>query len=617
MQQVLAAYLVNAAWQAPVVAFCALLVARFGGLSPGARNRLWLMALAVATVLPAVPREALMPQVLPSVARVPLDAPEALPASAPAIGAAATSGGLDPAIQLAPWAAWAMAALCALAAGLLIARLVVASAAARRLVRESKPAFLPADVAQALDRLARAHGRRTPPIRRSPSLGSPAVVGALSPVILIPEDMAAQGDDLRAAMLHELAHVLRHDYAVNVACEVLTLPVCWHPALHGIKAGVRRSRELACDAIAAKAMASQKTYARCLVSLAQALGAPSAPANTALAVGLFGRSDLEERLMQLMNPKDPEAPVLRAARLCGLAAVGASLLGSAALLHVTPVFAQTAPAAPSAHGALPAIPALPAIAAVGALPAVPAVPAVPAAPAVPAPPAIPAAPEAPAHPRHGMIISKHGVIVQSGGHSHSWTGADGQTFTVVNDDAREPSAAQQREWEAAARDAEAQAAKVEAMVKSPEFKAKIAKAKADAAAARAMVESPEFKAKIAKAKADGEAARAMVESPEFKAQIAKAKADGEAARAMVNSPEFKAQIAKARADAAAVRAMVNSPEFRAKIAKAKADGEAARAMVNSPEFRAQIERLRGLGDQIQREFDEPAVRERTAPGPTP
>ena len=109
------------------------------------------------------------------------------------------------------------------------------------------------------------------------------MVGAFAPVILIPDDMARCGEDLRAALLHELAHVMRHDYAANLACEVVTLPVCWHPALLGLKAGVRRSRELACDAMAAAAMASPKAYARCLVSLAQTLGAPAAsdaiPAN--------------------------------------------------------------------------------------------------------------------------------------------------------------------------------------------------------------------------------------------------------------------------------------------------------------------------------------------------
>ena len=56
------------------------------------------------------------------------------------------------------------------------------------------------------------------------------------PTRMIPEVMAADGEDLRAALLHEMAHVLRRDYAVNLVCEVLTLPVCWHPALMALKA---------------------------------------------------------------------------------------------------------------------------------------------------------------------------------------------------------------------------------------------------------------------------------------------------------------------------------------------------------------------------------------------
>ena len=112
-----------------------------------------------------------------------------------------------------------------------------------------------------------------------------------------------------------MAHVLRHDYAINLVCELFTLPVCWHPALAGIKAGVRHSRELACDAIAAQAMASQKTYAKCLLSLARGLSTPTqtthaAPLSQAMAVGLFGRNDLEERLMQLMKSKDAEGPLI-------------------------------------------------------------------------------------------------------------------------------------------------------------------------------------------------------------------------------------------------------------------------------------------------------------------
>jgi hypothetical protein len=422
------------------------------------------------------------------------------------------------------------------------------------LVREARPVELPAAVTQAIEKLARAHGRKAPSVLQSAGVGGPAVVGALRPVVLIPEDLPMAPEDLRAALLHETAHVLRHDYAVNLACEVLTLPVCWHPALIAIKAGVGRSRELACDAIAAAAMASPKTYAKCLVSLAQTLGAPAAPA--ALAVGLFGRSDLEDRLMHLMQPRDAEAPAVRAARLCGLAAVGASLLGSAALLHVTPVFAQAAPAAPIA--ARPAVAATPAIA------------------ATPATPATAATPATPARHRQHLIYSRHGVIIEDGdsGYRHSFTASDGRKLTVVNDDPAEPTLDQQRAWEADARQAEAQAAAAEKMVNSSEFKARIAKAQARAADVEKMVNSPEFKARIAKAQARAADVEKMVNSPEFKARIAKAQAHAADVEKMVNSPEFKARIAEAAARAADVEKMVNSPEFQARIARAQAAAEA-------------------------------------------
>jgi hypothetical protein len=75
MQQLLASYLLNAAWQVPIVALCAFAIARFAGLEPRARNRLWLGFLAVAAILPALPVAALLPHAAPTVTRVPADAP--------------------------------------------------------------------------------------------------------------------------------------------------------------------------------------------------------------------------------------------------------------------------------------------------------------------------------------------------------------------------------------------------------------------------------------------------------------------------------------------------------------------------------------------------------------
>jgi beta-lactamase regulating signal transducer with metallopeptidase domain len=582
MRELLAGYLINAAWQIPVVALCGLLVSRFGGLSHGTRNRLWLMFLGLAAVLPAVSLAALLPHALPTVARAPAAATAvaAFESSGPAASVVAARA--EPVLQLSAWSAWAMTALSTAVVLALAVRLSVAGAAARRLVRQSRPVALPLAIAQDLDRLAGAHGRIAAPVRRSSRVSSPAVVGALSPVILIPDGLGVEDEDLRAALLHEMAHVIRRDYAINLACEVLTLPVCWHPALVGLKAGVSRSRELACDAMAAEALGSSKTYARRLVSLAQTLGAlaPTAAGaphpNAALAVGLFGRSDLEDRLMQLMKPKDIEAPALRAARLCGLAAVGAGLLGSAALLHVTPVFAQPA-AAPAAVTAQPLVPPSPA--------------AVSAASQAQADAAKPDAAK-PAKRRGHVTISHNGVIINSddGGYHHTFTGADGREFDVTTNDARDLTADEKRHWEQTVTKAEARAAEAEKMVNSPEFKAKIAAAVKAGADAEARVNSPEFKARMAAAEKAGADAERMVNSPEFKARMAAAQARAAEAEKMVNSPEFKARMAAAEKAGADAEKMINSPEFKARIAAAQKAGAEAEKLVNSPEFKAKIAR---------------------------
>jgi beta-lactamase regulating signal transducer with metallopeptidase domain len=540
----LSTYLINAVWQAPLVAFTALMIARFAGLAPAGRNRVWLTALAAAALLPAVSLEGLL-QATPTVVRI---APTTVVESPTAVTAEPLMA--TPAFALAPSAAWIMIGLAAAFAVLAVVRLALAGVAASRLAATGRPAVLPGDVVRAVERLAASRHRKPPPILATAAVEGPAVVGAWRPVILIPAQFDVSPDDLRAALLHEMAHVLRHDYAVNLACEILTLPLAWHPAVAGIKAGVRRSRELACDAMAAQAMASQKAYARSLLSLARTLGAGATHTQTALAVGLIGRSDLEDRLMHLIKPRDAEGLLVKTARACGLAVVSASLLGSAALLHVTPVFA----AQPARPGAPPAPPALPA------------------APSPPTPPSAVQATQqadadaAPPHRRHGVVIHRDGVLIESGqtGRRYSWAADDGRPMSIVTDEAQEPTAEQKRHWEADIRDAEAKAARAEAYVNSPEFKLK-----------------------IEKAKEAGKRAEAIVNSPEFKAKIEKAKAAGEAARAYTNSPEFKAAIARAQSQAA----------------------EAAAAAVNSPEFRRQMRELRRLGPDIDREINREVERE--------
>ena len=323
IEHALITWLINALWLIPLVAVAAALAARFGRLGPRGRHGAWLAGLVLAVTLPALP--AAFPPFRPApaapspVARspalvAPRDAGVEIPArcssgaraSCPPL-VAARKGGLEaraPTPFLVIDQAWTRAIL--LVAGLAVAialyRLVTAARAGAALARAARPVDLEPALVRTLRQAAARHGCTLLPVLESDQIASPAVVGAWRPAILIPPGFThLLPDEQRAALLHELAHVARRDYAWNLACEAVSLPAAWHPAIFPIKAGVRKSRETACDALAAEAMASRVTYAKCLVSLAGQLGGPRA--TSAVLVGLIGKSDLEERLADPAHPQ--------------------------------------------------------------------------------------------------------------------------------------------------------------------------------------------------------------------------------------------------------------------------------------------------------------------------
>ena len=75
----------------------------------------------------------------------------------------------------------------------------------------------------------------------------PVVIGYLRPVILVPVGMLAgmPAAQAEAILLHELAHIQRHDYLVNLLQTVVEGFLFYHPAMWWISGrDPRRAREL-------------------------------------------------------------------------------------------------------------------------------------------------------------------------------------------------------------------------------------------------------------------------------------------------------------------------------------------------------------------------------------
>ena len=104
----------------------------------------------------------------------------------------------------------------------------------------------------------------------------PAVVGWLRPVILVPASAFAglTPQQLEAILAHELAHVRRHDYLINLLQAVVETLLFYHPAVWWVSSQVRQERESCCDDLAVSVCGDRLGYARALAAL-EGLRTPS------------------------------------------------------------------------------------------------------------------------------------------------------------------------------------------------------------------------------------------------------------------------------------------------------------------------------------------------------
>jgi beta-lactamase regulating signal transducer with metallopeptidase domain len=158
---------------------------------------------------------------------------------------------------------------------------------------------VPGQMSAIAARCRAALGIRDVPLVCSLEAAAPVTVGAIEPLIILPESFFSNLTDetLVTVLGHEMAHVRRRDYALNLAYELLSLPVSFHPLARFIKRQVDRTRELACDEMVTERLLEPKAYARALVNVAGALLA--SPVGQAFTLGIFDADILEERIMKL------------------------------------------------------------------------------------------------------------------------------------------------------------------------------------------------------------------------------------------------------------------------------------------------------------------------------
>ncbi|HKI01631.1 MAG TPA: M56 family metallopeptidase [Thermoanaerobaculia bacterium] len=328
-------FVLNALWQIPAAVAAGLLGDRLlRRASASLRHVLWLAVFSACLLFPAVSLRRALPSPDPMAA--PSHAP--LAARAGDVRGWLPFGEDRPAPVVPAGAAGVVAWLWGLSILAHGAVLIHAWRRACGLARGAHPLAIPEGLAPAVSRCRSALGVRDAEILGSAETAGPLTVGALRPLILLPSRFFdhASPEETVSALGHELAHVRRRDYAINLLCELLLLPIALHPAVRVVRRRLAITREMACDEAALESLVSHRVYARSLLSLAAAVAGIPRPSTT---LGVLDAQTLEVRMKRILDNR-PKMGARRAR-----AALGAVLLLLAGIGAAAAVFSVEAVAA--------------------------------------------------------------------------------------------------------------------------------------------------------------------------------------------------------------------------------------------------------------------------------
>jgi TonB family protein len=180
--------------------------------------------------------------------------------------------------------------------------LLVAWARTRTLVRTAYSTELPAPVQTVVKRCESVLGLSQVRVHFSPAVAVPIAAGVFRPLVILPEEMLGEtaAAILTSAIGHELVHVRRRDFTLNLFYEFISLPLSFHPAAALIRRHIRQTRELRCDEIVAEQLMEPGAYARSLVELA-GFAVPLGHTMRTISVGINDADILEERVMNMLR----------------------------------------------------------------------------------------------------------------------------------------------------------------------------------------------------------------------------------------------------------------------------------------------------------------------------
>ncbi len=185
---------------------------------------------------------------------------------------------------------------------------------------------------------------RTVQLRIVDQLASPITAGWWKPVILMPASlMSGMPHELLEALLaHEMGHIKRYDYVINLIQNAIEIVLFYHPAVWWISRQVRNEREAIADDLAARQLGEPRRLALALSELEKFQFSTHHLAQAA------NGGDLMSRIKRLVRPETQSSNWKAALPVLALAAMTLAACGSITPIAMAKDIAESAQVPPVA-----------------------------------------------------------------------------------------------------------------------------------------------------------------------------------------------------------------------------------------------------------------------------
>ena len=163
----------------------------------------------------------------------------------------------------------------------------------------------------------------------SEEINVPSVLGVVWPAVLLPASLltGVSPEQLRAILAHELAHIRRWDYLVNLAQMLVESLLFFNPFVWWISRQVRLEREACCDQLAARECQSSASYVEALVTVIERRRPAAAPVLAASGPRPHGGAALDRACRLLVPGYQPKLRLRWFSLATALALSGLALSG--------------------------------------------------------------------------------------------------------------------------------------------------------------------------------------------------------------------------------------------------------------------------------------------------